>query len=234
MLHRAIVKTGRPIVLSLSPGPTSPGLVKELVPMAQMWRISDDMWDFWKNADHFPRSLHDQFELAAAWAPYAKPGTWPDADMLPFGYLGLVPGDGVPHDTRLTHDEQRTMLTLWSMMRSPLILGANLTRLDDWTTRLLTNREVLGVDQSGHDQRQVSREADVVGWISSGKGETRYLALFNLNDKEKKIHRSYEFYNLPGKSYRSRELWSQVDRGSSEMVDVTIAAHGCVLLELKP
>jgi len=158
MLHRAIAKTGRPIVLSLSPGPTSPGLVAEIRPYAQMWRISDDIWDYWRNTNHFPRTLHDQFELAAAWAPYAAPGSWPDADMLPLGYLGPEPGDGKARDSRLTHEEQRMMVTLWSMMRSPLILGANLTKLDAWTTSLVTNRDILDIDQNAHDQRQVARE----------------------------------------------------------------------------
>ncbi len=213
MLHRAILKSGRPIVLSLSPGPTSPGLVQELIPNAQMWRISDDIWDFWTNPRHFPRSLHDQFELAAAWAPFAQPGTWPDADMLPLGYLGPVPGDGEARETRLTHDEQRTMVTLWSMMRSPLILGANLTRLDDWTRELLTNRAVLEVQQSGHDQRQVAREGNAVAWTSAGRGESRYLALFNLNDTDKTIRRTYGFYNLPAARYRSRELWTGKEQG---------------------
>jgi alpha-galactosidase len=202
MLHRAILKTGRPIVLSLSPGPTSPGIAKDLVPYAQMWRISDDIWDYWTNPRHFPRNLHDQFELAAAWAPFAKPGTWPDADMLPLGYLGPHPGDGDARESRLTHDEQQTMLTLWAIARSPLILGANLTKLDDWT--------------------------------ASGKGNTRYLALFNLNDEEKTIHRKYDFYNLPAKSYTSRDLWMNTDRGTSDSVNVTLRAHTCILLELKP
>ncbi|SNT35099.1 Alpha galactosidase A [Granulicella rosea] len=234
MLHRAIAKTGRPIVLSLSPGPTSPGVAKELIPMAQMWRISDDMWDYWKSPSHFPRNLYSQFELAAAWAPYAKPGTWPDADMLPFGYLGPEPGDGKARDSRLTHDEQRTMMTLWAMMRSPLVLGANLTNLDDWTTKLLTNRDVLAVDQLGHGQRQVSREGDIVVWSSEGAGGVRYLAVFNLNDSERKVVRSYGFYNLPAKRYAARELWSGVESPAAEGVAVMIPAHGCVLFELKP
>jgi alpha-galactosidase len=234
MIHRAILKTGRPMVLSLSPGPTSPSLVKELVPYAQMWRISDDVWDYWVNAGHFPRSLRDQFELAATWAPYARPGTWPDADMLPLGYLGPIPGDGKARQTRLTHDEQRSMLTLWSMARSPLILGANLTELDDWTTKLITNRDVLNVDQFGHDQRQVAQEGNTVAWTSRGKGGIRYLALFNLNDKEKTISRSYDFYNLPAKTYHSRELWTQTDRGRSNAVSVVLPPHGCALWELKP
>jgi alpha-galactosidase len=234
MLHRAIVKTGRSIVLSLSPGPTSPSIAKELMAYAQMWRISDDIWDYWTNTRHFPRSLHDQFELAAAWAPYAKPGTWPDADMLPLGYLGPDPGEGEARQSRLTHNEQQMMLTLWSMARSPLILGANLTKLDDWTEKLITNSDVLDVDQHGHDQRQVAREGNTVAWTASGKGDIRYLALFNLNDRDKTISRTYNFYNLPAKKYHSRELWSHTDRGVSDAVNVTLPPHSCLLFELKP
>ena len=234
MLHRAIVKTGRSIVLSLSPGPTSPGIAKELIPYAQMWRISDDFWDYWKNPKTFPRTLYGQFELAAAWSAYAKPGTWPDADMLPLGYLGPIPGEGEARDSRLTHDEQRTMLTLWSIARSPLILGANLTRLDDWTTKLLTNRDILDVNQFGHDQRQAAVEGDAVAWTSGGKGTTRYLALFNLGDQDRTITHNYAFYNLPGSTYSSRELWTQKTNGRSPSFTVTLPPHACALLELKP
>jgi len=232
MIHQAILKTGRPILLSLSPGPTSPGIVNELLPYAQMWRISDDVWDFWKNPRHAPRSIHDQFELAAAWAPYAHGGAWPDADMLPVGYLGPEPGDGEARPTRLTQAEQRSMITLWAMMRSPLIIGANLTLLDDWTTRLLTNADVLEVDQYAHDQRQVAREGDTVAWTAVGRNGVRYLALFNLNDREKTISRSYGFYNLPPGSYSSRELWSNEPRGRADSIHVTLPAHSCILLEL--
>ncbi len=234
MLHRAIVKTRRPIVLSLSPGPTSPGIVKDLIPYGQMWRISDDVWDYWTNPRHFPRSLHDQFELVAAWAPFAKSGSWPDADMLPLGYLGPQPGDGSARESRLTHDEQQMMLTLWAIARSPLIVGANLTRLDDWTTKLLTNKDVLGLDQYGHDQRQVTREGNTVVWTAAGKGGTRYIALFNLNDEDKTFQRKYDFYNLPANSYASRDLWMNTDRGISDSVNITLRAHACMLLELKP
>ena len=234
MIHKAIVKTGRPIILSLSPGPTSPSIVQELLPYAQMWRISDDLWDFWKNPQHAPRNVHDQFELAAAWTPTAHTGAWPDADMLPLGFLGPEPGHGEARQTNLTHAEQKTMLTLWSIMRSPLIVGANLTKLDDWTKSLLTNRDVLNVNQSAHDQRQVSREGDAVTWTAVGTNGTRYLAIFNLNDQSKTITRTYAFYNLPSVTYSSRELWTNEDRGRSDAIHVTLAPHDCMLLELRP
>ncbi|MFC6647191.1 glycoside hydrolase family 27 protein [Granulicella cerasi] len=232
MIHKAIAKTHRQMLLSLSPGPTSPSIAKELLPYAQMWRISDDVWDFWKNTRHAPRSVHDQFELAAAWAPYARPGSWPDADMLPLGYLGPEPGDGVARQTRLTPAEQRTMMTLWSIMRSPLIVGANLTKLDDWTTALLTNRDVIEINQYAHDQRQVAREGNTVVWTAEGRNGKRYLALFNLNDGDKRITRTYAFYNLPSGAYRSRELWTNQKGEPSDGIDVTLPAHSCMLLEL--
>ena len=126
------------------------------------------------------------------------------------------------------------MVTLWTIMRSPLIIGANLTTLDAWTTSLLTNRDVLDVNQYAHDQGQVAREGDKVAWTATGKGGVRYLALFNLNDRDKTINRSYGFYNLPSASYSSRDLWSNEDRGRSDSVSVTLAPHACMLLELKP
>jgi hypothetical protein len=126
------------------------------------------------------------------------------------------------------------MVTLWSIMRSPLIVGANLTKLDDWTTSLLTNRDVLDVNQYATDQRQVAREGNTVAWTAAGKNGVRYLALFNLNDRDKTIARTYAFYNLPSGSYSSRELWSNEDRGRSDSISVTLPPHSCILLELRP
>ena len=95
----------------------------------------------------FPFGIRDDFDRLAQWYPYINPGNWPDADMLPEGWLGPQPGWGEPRQSRLTHDEQRTEFTLWAISRSPLIFGANLTRLDDFTRSLLTNQSVLFMDQ---------------------------------------------------------------------------------------
>ena len=150
MIHRAIGKTGRAIVLSLSPGPTALANAAEVGENAQLWRISDDVWDGWTGKEAtFPQSLKGQFPVIASWSKYVRQGNWPDADMLPLGHLGPVPGYGEDRDTKLTQDEQRTMVTLWAISRSPLFLGANLTRLDALTRSLVTNAEVIGVDQLG-------------------------------------------------------------------------------------
>ena len=144
MVSRALKKTGRPIVLSLSPGPTPLANASDVVQQAQMWRISDDFWDVWNRdtaSGDFPQSVVHQFPLLAQWERYAGPGHWPDADMLPIGWLGPQPGWQQARSSRLTPDETRTVLTLWAIARSPLILGANLTRMDSVTEAMLTNRE---------------------------------------------------------------------------------------------
>ncbi|WP_205412216.1 glycoside hydrolase family 27 protein [Sphingomonas crusticola] len=233
MIHRAIAKVGRPIVLSLSPGPTSPGILSEIRPHAQMWRISDDVWDMWSNRAAWPRALKEHFDLVSGWAPLAGPDGWADADMLPIGYLGPTPGYGEPRHTRLTAAEQRTMITLWAIARSPLILGANLTRLDPATLALLTNRTVLDMNQYGRDPRQVTREGPFAVWTSTGRNGTRYLALFNLGDDPAAVRHSYDFYNL-AKSYRTRDVWAYTDLGRRDGVDFTIAPHATLLLELTP
>jgi hypothetical protein len=104
--------------------------------------------------------------------------------------------------------------------------------LDPWTTALLTNRDVLDIDQFGRDQRQAAREGDTVAWTASGKNGIRYLALFNLGDSPKTVERSFTFYNLPAGGFSSRELWSNLVHDRAESFSVTLKPHDCVLLAL--
>ena len=141
LIRRAIDACGRPMVLSLSPGPSQLEHAAHLQAHANQWRVCNDFWDTWPQ-------LRDNLVNLVKWAPHAQHGAWPDADMLPVGKIGLRNHDGEParhgeRDTRLTRDEQVLMLTAWTCARSPLILGNDLRRLDDWTLRLVTNPEVL-------------------------------------------------------------------------------------------
>src|SRR5512146_3287412 len=135
MISEAIRKTGRPIVLSLSPGPTALEHANEVARYAEMWRTCNDFWDHWGTwkGHEWSQGLLAQFQTAAEWAPHIATGHWPDSDMLPLGRLSPSPGAGEPRDTLLTRDEQRTMMTLWSIARSPLMMGGNLLQLDVWT-----------------------------------------------------------------------------------------------------
>ncbi len=127
----------------------------QIQPYTQLSRILDDVWDYWKNDQAWPRILKDHFDLVAGWAPLARPGAWPNADMLPIGYLGPNPGFGDARRSRLSETETQTMITLWAVARSPLILGANLTPLDAATLALLTYPEVIDVDRHSQNAHQV-------------------------------------------------------------------------------
>jgi len=234
MIRRAIDKTGRPMVLSLSPGPTALENAAEVAEVAQMWRISNDIWDLWINPKPFPKSLYSQFETAAAWAQYAKPGNWSDADMLPLGELRPVPGDGQPRTTRLTPREQQTMLTLWSMARSPLILGANLTLMDEDTLKLLTNAEVIHIDQTSTASRMVLHSGDIIAWTSDLADGSTALALFNVGESPVIVTSSFEAYNLEDALYRVKDAWTGKNLGKLKSVqNLPLEPHASLLWVLR-
>ena len=171
-VRKAIDRTGRPMVLSLSPGETALAAAEHVRRHANLWRISDDFWDNWP-------ALNQQFERLRKWAEFGGPGHWPDADMLPFGVLDLG-----RRSTHFTRDEQRTVMTLWSIARSPLIMGGDLTKLPNFTLELLTNDEVIAVDQHSTGGRQLFNRDNLIGWMAEAPGSAdRYVALFNTRDK---------------------------------------------------
>ncbi len=240
MIRNAINKTGRPIVLSLSPGPTSLDNAAEVGQLAQMWRISDDFWDVWKGDPNkaFPQSIFNQFGKTAAWAQYAKPGNWPDADMLPLGHIGPVPGYGKDRDTRLTPTEQQTLMTLWAMARSPLILGANLTLLDEPTLKLITNPSVLRIDQTATRSSQVMHSGNVIAWSAdlppgSPDGSIA-LALFNVGDEQMVVDTSFAAFNIDDGTYRVKDAWTGKSLGKLKSIpNLTLEPHACILYLLK-
>jgi alpha-galactosidase len=170
-VRRAIDRCGRPMVLSLSPGETPLAAAADAAQNANLWRISDDFWDTWP-------LLLGQFERLNNWSAHGGAGHWPDADMLPLGMLELG-----RRKTRFTADEQVTLMTLWAIARSPLIMGGDLRKLDDVTLSLLTNDEVLAVNQAGREQREVFRANGLAAWCAKpARGPDVYVALFNLRD----------------------------------------------------
>jgi hypothetical protein len=233
MLSAALRKTGRPIVLSLSPGPAPLENAAELSQLSQMWRISDDIWDLWHNDQTYPQGLGDQFANATKWAAFSGPGHWPDADMLPLGHLGPAAGWGKPRDTRLTLHEQQTMITLWAIFRSPLMIGAELKSMDPWAESLLTNREVIAVDQDSTDSRQVSATDKIVVWSSKPRsGGDFYLAVFNISPKAERIHYDWCDLGLTSPEYDIRDLWEHKNLALAKSLDLSLASHSCVLFRL--
>jgi alpha-galactosidase len=170
-IRRAIDAAQRPMLLSLSPGATALSAAEHVRQHANLWRISDDFWDNWD-------VLREQFNLLARWNAQRGPGHWPDADMLPFGVLDLG-----RRSSRFTRDEQRTVMTLWSIARSPLMHGGDMTKIDEFTLSLLSHPEVIAIDQDSHDNRPLFDDDGLVAWTATGASGDTYLALFNARDQ---------------------------------------------------
>ena len=235
ILALALRKTGRSIALSLSPGAAPLEKVEEMRLYAQSWRISDDIWDLWHSNVAYPQGLGDQFPRAAKWAPFSQSGHWPDADMLPLGYLGPAPGWGSARQTRLTHDEQKTLFTLWCMFRSPLMMGGNLPSNDSWTTSLLTNSEVIAVDQHSTDNHAVITTDKTVVWSAhDAAGNSEYVAVFNIGESRENVHYSWNDLGLSDSKYDLRDLWEHQELGPADAINAGLASHGVVLYAVKP
>ncbi len=221
--HAAIVATGRPIILSLSPGETPVSRADHVRRFAQMWRISDDFWDEWP-------LLEAQFTRLENWNAHRVPGGWPDADMLPLGRLALG-----ARDTKFTPDEQRTLMTLWSIARSPLIMGGDLRHLDRPTLDLLTNPEVIAVNQASYANQPHFVEDGIRVWSARVPGsQDRYLALFNTDKIARPVRVDLDVLGLDGQ-VGVRDLWARRDLTAvSRTLTRAIPSHGAALFRLHP
>jgi hypothetical protein len=207
-IRAAIDRTGRKIVFSTSPGATPLSAGEHIEAHANMWRISDDFWDDWK-------LLFDQFARVRDWTPYRGPGHWPDADMLPIGVLRME-----KNKTHFTPDEQVTLMSLWSIARSPLMIGADLTKLDGFTLSLLTNDEVIAVNQHSTNNRELFHRHGLYGWVADVPDSTdKYLALFNTRspasggaENSGGVPVELAELGFTG-TVRVRDLWQQKDLG---------------------
>jgi hypothetical protein len=154
--------------------------------------------------------------------------------MLPVGALRPCPDAGPgPRHTRLTPSEQQMMLTLWAMARSPLIVGANLTLLDDATAQLLTNPDMLRIDQTATASREVLSDGDLVVWSANLPGNEYALALFNIGEKPITVDRNLSDFALADGVYSMRDVWTGKSLGASARTVVTLDPHASILLVLK-
>ena len=223
MLAKAIQKCGREIVLSLSPGPALIDKAWHYEKYANMWRITDDFWDDW-------RLLKDMFHRCELWQRHVSKGCYPDCDMLPLGYLGK--GFGRERQTSFTRQEQRTMMTLWCLFGSPLMIGAELTKLDDWTKSLLTNRSILKMLTPDCRPEQICLEENRAVWKAENeKTGEYYIALFNLADEEAEVGISTGEAEMPEEiSGELTECWSGEKAEISEgILKALLPAHGCAV-----
>lgn len=229
MIRRAIDASGRAIVLSTSPGPTPVAQAKHIQSLANQWRISGDFWDRWQNLDR-------QFELLAKWQGVAGPGHWPDADMIPLGRIGLrCTIAGPERQTRLTRDEQVCLLSLWCLAPSPLMLGMSLPQLDAQTLSLLTNDEVLAINQDrlGRSAERVRSHDGIDIWRRELQGGAVAVGVFNRGARPATVRATWADLRLAG-PMRVRELWTHQDLGpTTNELATEIASHGAKLYLLK-
>ena len=227
MLQEAIQHCGRPMVLSLSPGPALLDKAWHYEKYANMWRITDDFWDSWP-------LLYNMFERCEKWQKHVSAGCYPDCDMLPLAYVGK--GFGEERYTGFTKEEQKTMMTLWCIFRSPLMLGAELTKLDDWTLKLITNEKVLKLLSGSCSASQLRRNSQEAVWFSKASEENDYyLALFNLSEEERRVEVTAQELDWDTFHHKCfEELWSnEIVTGSSERLECRIPSHGALLYKIK-
>lgn len=226
----AIKQSGRPIVLSLSPGPAGIEQADFLKEHAQLWRISDDFWDKWSD-------IVQQFGYMRTWQGHSGPTSWPDADMLPLGRIGLRAERGDARPTRFTPDEQYTLMSLWSLFRSPLMFGGNLPDNDPSTLALITNPEVLAVNQSSANGREVMNRDSIIVWSADDPlTQDRYIGIFSIADEpEDAVTLTADDLGLENEAYRLRDLWSRSDLGIFNRLETfTVNRHGVRLLRFRP
>lgn len=173
LIRNAIDQCGRPMVLSMSPGATPLDKHDHARQNANMWRTVDDFWDNWSQ-------LNYQFGVCEQWAPFITPGAWPDADMLPLGHIAIRGERGIDRQTNFTEAEQYTLMTLWTIFRSPLMFGGHLPDNDLFTNSLITNEEVLNMHVISVNNRQWTNQDDVITWTADDPTNgDMFVALFN-------------------------------------------------------
>lgn len=228
MIKEAIEKCGRPMVLSLSPGPARLEQKDFLLENANMWRMTDDFWDNWK-------MLYDMFEKAHEWEGVGCKGHWPDCDMLPLGRICMCNDENGEkgHLSRFTHDEQKILMTLWCIFRSPLMFGGDLRENDEFTLSLLTNERLLEMHKKGRKPRQIYRKKDLVIWRSVAKDGRTFLAIFNIGEKTKSHKIRFKDLGLAGSEAKAVDIWSgsQGIVKDKECVDMAPHTVECYAIE---
>ena len=227
MIRKAIDQSGRSLVFSTSPGETPIVDGAHIASHANLWRVSNDFWDNWKYLDH-------EFTLGGRWHGFVGPGHWPDADMLPVGHLSVARRSvGNDRFTHFTRDEQLTHLTLWSLLPSPLMVGANLPDNDAWTLALLTNPEVLAVNQDALGQpaqRLTNVLADAEVWTKKLADKSLAVGIFNRGKTGLPVKLTWKDLGLRAKP-AVRDVWVRKDLGKAENFTAELPPHGCVLLK---
>jgi hypothetical protein len=219
MIRKAIDQCGRKIVLSTSPGETPMANAQHVQQHANMWRTVGDFWDNWPQ-------LKEHFAVFERWNSYRIPGAWPDGDMLPLGHIGIRAERGDPRMTAFTKDEQYTLMTLWSIFKSPLMFGGHFPDNDAFTLSLLTNKEVLNVLKLSTNNKPLFNHDDLIAWVADDpKTGDKYLALFNARDARDVVEEKAKWTSgLINRQIQSKEI--DVDIAGAKKLYLAVSNSG--------
>jgi alpha-galactosidase len=225
LMADALRATGRDIVFSICEwGQNRPWLWAEKV--GNLWRTTGDIADRWDGIDRWMHGVLVIVDRNEPLWPYAGPGHWNDPDMLEVGNGGM------------TVSEYRAHFSLWAMMAAPLIAGNDIANMDESTREILTNREVIAVDQDrlGVQGRRVWRDGGREVWVKPLAGGERAVLLFNRGEEPAEIEATWEMLGLPESlRLRVRDLWRHHDLPPARgRVSARVPAHDVVMLRLAP
>ena len=238
-VSRAILRSGREMLYSLSPGDDNNQWAQNVSSEVSMYRVTGDTWDRWDNIrSHFLSAQHMQPFIAHPNGRYGLP-SWPDLDMLPLGWLGIEGSNIQPlRLCNLTTDEQQTLMSLWTIFRSPLMYGGDLQHPDAASLALITNTEALRItDASINNAFVVSNattavwRADSVDWRTDGLS---YFTVHNLMDAPQNVAVSVESVRGVQKAARCtlRDVWAKRDLGAFTAQSFTLRPHASGLYAL--
>ncbi len=227
LLSRSLRACGRDMVLSLSPGPALPEKAELYKQVSNMWRITDDFWDRWE-------LLYDMFRRAEVWCVHAGAGHFPDADMLPVG--AILQDYDENGWTKFTPDEQKTMMTLWCIFRSPLMIGGELTKCDAFTLGLLTNRRILEMTAQARSSHPVFRRVidgnEIILWHAYRRDGGAYLAVINAGEGEAQVELPLWECQIARPRVTVTELWSGRTQGEADCLRCKIPPHGAAAFRI--
>jgi alpha-galactosidase len=232
-MSEALRASGRDIVYSLSNAAPFESAAA-IAQLANAWRTTGDIVDAWTQ----PAPQAYQFSVSEIgfnqdrWAPHGGPGHWNDPDMLVVGWVGWGPQ---LHPTNLAPAEQYSHITLWAMLSAPMLIGCDLDRLDPFTLNLLSNDEVLAINQDalGQPARRVATIGAIDVFLKKLEDGSTALAFFNRGDVPHTLPANLERLGIGGAPVKARDLWRQKDLGTFEKtLPVTVAPHDVELLKL--
>ncbi|MGQ5635793.1 MULTISPECIES: alpha-galactosidase D [unclassified Streptomyces] len=223
--HKAIAATGRPIHLELS-WSLDIGHAADWKKYSNGWRIDTDVECYCNTLVTWENSVNDRWNDAPAWSHEAGPGGWNDLDAIDVGNGAM---DG------LTQAERQSYMTLWAINKSPLFTGDDLTKLDGYGLSLLTNQEVIGVDQGDSPvARPVTPMGDQQVWGARNTDGTYTVALFNLGGSPASVTADWASFGFTGAA-SVRDLWNHRDLGTyKDRITATLPEHGSRLFTVKP